>query len=95
MSAPPPSRRQPFRPRFSLGLFYLAGFFFLYCLIFIAPELWHVMQAVPPGPDQEKAAADAAQQAIRGRLLLALMASLATTALGSKAGWLPGMRPPR
>ena len=26
---------------------------------------------------------------------VALLAALATTAIGGKAGWLPGMRPPR
>ncbi len=95
MSAPPPSRPQPFQPRFTVGLFYLAGFFFLYCLALIAPALWQVLQTVAPGPEQEQAAADAARKAIRGRLLLALLAALVTTALGGKAGWLPGMRPPR
>ena len=38
MSAPRASRPPPFQPRFTLGLFYLAGFFFLYCLVLIAPE---------------------------------------------------------
>jgi ABC-type sulfate transport system permease component len=95
MSASRPGRPQPFQPRFTLGLFYLAAFFILYCLVFIAPDLWRVLQTVPPGPEQEQVAAAAAREAIRGRLLLALFASLATTALGGKAGWLPGMRPPR
>ncbi len=95
MSAGRPSRPQPFQPRFTVGLFYLAGFFVLYCLALIAPELWQVLQTVAPGPEQEQAAADAARKAIRGRLLLALLAALVTTALGGKAGWLPGMRPPR
>ena len=92
MSAPRPSRPPPFQPRFTLGLFYLAGFFILYCLAVVAPELWHVLHSMPPGPEQERAAADAAREAIRGRLLLALMAALATTAIGGRAGWLPGMR---
>ena len=94
MSAPRPSRPQPFQPRFTVGLFYLAGFFFLYCLVLIAPELWQVLQAVAPGPEQEQAAAEAARKAVRGRLLPALLAALVTTALGGKAGWLPGLRPP-
>lgn len=95
MSAPRPSRPPPFQPRFTVGLFYLAAFFFLYCLILIAPDLWHVLRTVEPGPAQEQAAAEVARVAIRGRLLLALMAALATTGVGGKAGWLPGMRPPR
>jgi hypothetical protein len=95
MSAPRSSRPPPFQPRFTIGLFYLAGFFFLYCLVILAPDLWHVLQTVPPGPEQEQAAAEVARQAIRGKLLLALMAALATTAIGGRAGWLPGMRGPR
>jgi hypothetical protein len=95
MPEPRSSRPTPFQPRFTVGLFYLAGFFFLYCLVLIAPELWRVLQTVPPGPEQEQVAAQVAQQAIKGRLLIALFAALATTALGGKAGWLPGMRPPR
>jgi hypothetical protein len=95
VSAPRPSRPPPFQPRFTVGLFYLAGFFFLYCLVLIAPDLWHVLRNVEPGPAQERAAEEVARVAIRGRLLLAPMAALATTAIGSKAGWLPGMRPPR
>ena len=95
MSAPRSSRPPPFQPRFTVGLFYLAVFFFLYCLVLIAPDLWHVLRTVEPGPAQEQAAAEVAREAVRGRLLLALMASLATTALGGKAGWLPGLRAPR
>lgn len=93
MTAPRPSRPQPFQPRFTLGLFYLAGFFFLYSLVLIAPELWQVLQTVPTGPEQEQAAAEAAREAIRGRLLVVLLAALATTTIAGKAGWLPGMRP--
>jgi len=95
MSEPRSSRPPPFQPRFTVGLFYLAGFFFLYCLVLIAPQLWSVLQSVPPGPDQERLAAEAAREAIRGKLLIALFASLATTALGGRVGWLPGMRAPR
>ena len=95
MTAPHSNRTQPFQPRFTLGLFYLAVFFILYCLALIAPALWNVLRTVPPGPELEQAAAEVAKTAIQGRLLLALMGSLATTALGSKLGWLPGMRPPR
>ena len=95
MTAPHSNRTQPFQPRFTLGLFYLAVFFILYCLALIAPELWKVLQTHPPGPEQEQAAAEVAQRAIRGRLLLAVLGALATTAIGSTLGWLPGMRPPR
>jgi hypothetical protein len=61
----------------------------------IAPELWQVYRTMPPGPEQEQAAAEAARQAIRGKLLLALFAALATTAIGGRVGWLPGLRPSR
>jgi len=55
MSEPLRSRPPTFRPRFTLSLLYLFGFFLLYCLLFVAPELYEVMQNVPTGPEQEQA----------------------------------------
>jgi ABC-type sulfate transport system permease component len=95
VTSEPPLRRPPtFQPRFTLSLLYLFGFFLLYCLLFVAPELYEVLRNVPPGPEQEEAAREAAREAIRPRLLYALGAALFTTAVGARAGWLPGMRPP-
>ena len=94
MSEPRRSRPPTFQPRFTLSLLYLFGFFLLYCLLFLAPELYEVMQNVPTGPEQEQAAQEVARQAVRPRLPYALAAALATTVVAARARWLPGMRPP-
>jgi hypothetical protein len=94
MSEPLRSRPPTFRPRFTLSLLYLFGFFLLFCLLFVAPELYEVLQNVPPGPEQEEAAQEVARRAIRPRLPFALAAALVTTVVAARAGWLPGMRPP-
>ena len=93
---PEPRRSRPptFQPRFTLSLLYLFGFFLLYCLLFVAPELLEVMRNVPTGPEQEQAAREAARQAVRPRLPFALAAALVTSVIAARAGWLPGMRPP-
>jgi ABC-type sulfate transport system permease component len=93
---PEPHLRRPptFQPRFTLSLLYLFGFFLLYCLLFVAPELYEVLRNVPTGPEQEQAAREAARQAVRPRLPYALAAALVTTVVAVRAGWLPGMRPP-
>ncbi len=95
MAAPPPRRRAPpptFRPRTTLGLAYLCAFFFLYCLLIAVPALVEVARSVPPGPEQQEAAARAAQEVVQPRLWIALAASLATTGLGIYSGRLPGLR---
>jgi ABC-type sulfate transport system permease component len=92
MSEPRRSRPPTFQPRFTLSLLYLFGFFLLYCLLFVAPELHDVMQNVPIGPDQQQAAQEAARQAVRPRLPYALAAALVTTVVATRAGWLPGLR---
>jgi hypothetical protein len=93
MSQPLRSRPPTFRPRFTLSLLYLFGFFLLYCLILVAPELYEVLRNVPTGPEQEQAAQEAARRAIQPRLPFALAAALVTTVVAARAGWLPGMRP--
>ena len=90
----PQGRAPVFRPRFTLSLLYLVGFFFLYALILVAPELASV--AEPGGPQNEAAlrhaAEEAARQAIRPRLPMALVAALASVALGARWRLLPGLR---
>jgi len=76
-----------------VSLIYLFGFFFLYCLVMIAPALYEVAQTLPPGPEQEEAAKQAAQQAIQPRLAIAIAASVFTTTLGAHFKILPGLRP--
>ncbi len=46
--------RPPFQPRFTLGLFYLFVFFFLYCILLVSPQLYEAARSVPPGPEQEE-----------------------------------------
>ncbi len=100
MSAPDPHRRPrppaTFHPRFSLSLLYLFGLFFVYCLLFIAPELSELVQ--PASPEQEeavkRATAEVVRQAIRPRLPYAFAAAVLTLLLGSHYGFLPGLRPP-
>jgi ABC-type sulfate transport system permease component len=83
-----------FQPRFTLTILYLFGFFLLYCLILVAPTLWEVARTLPPGPEQQAAAESAAREAIRGRLLFAFLAALASISLGAYFRRLPGLRPP-
>ena len=84
-----------FRPRFTLTILYLAGFFLLYCVALAAPVLLEVARSVPPGPEQQAASFDAARAAMGPRLPIALAAAVATTALGIVARVLPGLRRPR
>ena len=100
MSATPPQRptrspRPVFQPRFTIGIFYLAAFFMLYALMLAAPALIEVANTVPPGPEQQEIAKQAAKEALQSRLWMAAVAAIATVALGIRAGILPGTRPPR
>ena len=96
MSSPPPRHRRPppFEPRFTLGLLYLGGFFFLFALLVVAAPLWELWQSLPPGSEEsEEALAQArelARETLRPRLWIALTAALVTTAVGAYAGVLPG-----
>jgi hypothetical protein len=81
------------RPRFTLGMLYLFGFFFLFCLILVLPALWDVLQSMPPGPEQQEAAREAARKAASGKLGLAFALATAATGIGMFKGWLPGTRP--
>ena len=79
----------PFRPRFSIGILYLVAFFFLFSFLQVLPDLVALLE-MPPGPNQELAAREAAQAATNplASLLLAVLA----TALGSYYSVLPGMK---
>jgi hypothetical protein len=89
------SRSQPFRPRFTLMLLYLVGFFLLYAMLFVAADLAPLLgaegHALPPDELQERAR-QVAQQAMRGKVYAALAASLATVGLATWRRALPGMR---
>ena len=81
------------KPRFTLAILYIFGFFFLYCFLLVAPALWEVLQSTPVGPEQEEVAAQVAKETIQPRLWIAFVAAVATVALGMSRGVLPGTRP--
>jgi len=92
---PPPYYRKKgatFEPRFTLSILYLFGFFFIYCIVIVAPALLDVLREVPPGPEQEEAARVAAQEVIQPRLWIAFAASVLTTIAGVYYKALPGFR---
>jgi hypothetical protein len=92
MPEPLRSPRPTFQPRFTLSILYLLVFFFLYCAVLVAPELYRVSRDVPAGPEQQRAAFEAARGAARPRLPLALAAALGTLFVAGRAGVLPGLR---
>jgi len=98
---PLPSEQRPayyrkvgttFQPRFALGILYLFGFFFVYCLLLVAPSLVEVLQTVPTGPEQQEAAQQIAHDVARPRLWIAVVLSALTTILGAHYRILPGLR---
>jgi len=92
------SRAQPFRPRFTLTLLYVAGFFLLYAMLFALPDLLAGYRALGPGPeeltpDEMARAREIARQAMGGgKVLIALVAALATVGFGIWRNVLPGVR---
>ena len=78
-----------------LTLLYVAGFFLLYALLFVAMDLAPLLgaegQALAPEELQARAQ-QVSQQAMRGKVPLALIASLGTVGLGVWRRVLPGMR---
>jgi hypothetical protein len=91
---PPPYYRRvgtTFQPRFTLSILYLFGFFFLYCVLLVAPSLLEVLQSVPPGPEQQEAAQQVAHEVVRPRLWVAALLSALTTVLGAHYRVLPGL----
>jgi hypothetical protein len=94
-ATPPPYYRKiggTFQPRFTLSILYLFGFFFLYCLLLVAPSLFSLLQAMPPGPEQQAAAEELAREVVAPRLWLAAVLSAVTTVVGAHYRVLPGMR---
>ena len=80
------------RPRFTLGMLYLFGFFFLFCMLLVVPALWEVLHGMPPGPEMQEAASRAARQAMQGKMALAFALATTATGIGMYRGWLPGTR---
>lgn len=75
-----------------MGLLYVGAFFFLYCLFFTFPTLYEILRTTAPGPEQERLAQEAVRAAVRPKLPIALLAAIATTALATYAGVLPGTK---
>ena len=73
-------------------ILYLFVFFFLLCFALVSPNLFAVLQDVPPGPEQKDAARRAAQEALAGKFWFPAAGAIAITALGAYRRWLPGLR---
>ena len=99
MSHPP--RRAPspqFRPAFTLMLVYFFVFFLFFALLLALPDLLEGLRTLPPAAtiEEERAAGAAiAEQAVKGKLTAALIASMVAVGLGAYTRLLPGVaRPP-
>jgi hypothetical protein len=86
----PGARRPAFRPRFTIGIFYLVIFFFAFSFIQLLPDLIGIMTEMPPGPAQQHAAERVAREG--SSPLISAVLSLIATSLGSYFEVLPGMR---
>ncbi|MFP6641090.1 MAG: hypothetical protein VCC04_12665 [Myxococcota bacterium] len=78
-----------FRPRFSIGMIYLVGFFFLFAFLQILPDLVGLLD-LPPGPEQERAARELARE--HSDPLTSLLLSVLATSVGGYYQVLPGLR---
>jgi hypothetical protein len=98
MASPPPLRRSgpAFRPRFTLMLVYLLGFFLLFGLLFALPDLIAAARELPPGgeltPEELEQARDVARSSLRGRIPVVFACAFLATALGAWRRLLPGLR---
>ena len=83
-------RPPPFRPRFTIGLFYFAAFFVLFEFLQVLPSLIDVLDSMEPGPAMQAEA----ERILRdeSNLGLTFVLALAATALGSWYGVLPGTK---
>ena len=88
----PPRGSATFRPRFTLTILYFFAFLLLFCAAIAAPALHQVWQSVPPGPEQEAIAREAARRAVGPRLPIAALTALVETGIGIYARLLPGFR---
>jgi len=88
---PAPRRRAaPFRPRFTIGIAYLAGFTLLFMLLMLVPDLLDVLAAGGDELTLQRRAEEVARANARPQLALGL--SLLITALGGYFEVLPGLR---
>ena len=93
-----PSRPPPFRPSFTLLLLYVAGFFLFYAMLFALPGLLGALRELEPStapltPEELERAKQVSREALAGgKVLLSLLAALATAGLGLWRRVLPGVR---
>jgi hypothetical protein len=86
-----------FRPHFTLLVLYFFGFFLLFCFLLILPAMIEGAAQLPVGPGElteaeKQRGAAIAREALRGKLPIALLATVAAVGLGSWKGVLPGLR---
>lgn len=86
-----------FRPQFTLVALYFFGFFLFFCLLLALPALLGGLRELAPGDgpltEQERAlAAELTRDALRGRIPVALLATVAVLALALWKRALPGLR---
>jgi len=98
---PPARRPRPaaptFRPEFTLLLLYFFGLFLVFALLLALPALLDALRALPAGEgplttEERALAADAAREALRGRVPYAVIAALLVLAVGVWTRSLPGLR---
>jgi hypothetical protein len=87
-------RPRPFRPHFTLSLFYLAGFFVLFALLLILPEMLDALAKLPPDANAELEGASIARRIAAPRLLVAFFLSAISFGVSAYYEILPGMRRP-
>ena len=93
-----PSRAPAFRLSFTLMLVYVAGFFLFYALLFALPDLLSELQRLEPSsgpltPEELERAKQVSHEALRGgKVLISLVAAVATTGLALWRRVLPGVR---
>lgn len=92
------NRGAAFRPRFTLTLVYLLGFFLLYAMAFALPDLIVGARELGPGtgdltPEEQAQAREIARRALGGgKLLIAVAASILTVGFALWRRLLPGVR---
>jgi len=93
-----PSRPPPFRPSFTLLLLSVAGFFLFYAILFALPGLIAELRQLEPStgpltPEELERAKQVSHQALSGgKVLISLLAALATAGIGIWRHALPGVR---
>jgi hypothetical protein len=90
-----PREGPQFRPEFTLFLVYFFAFFLFFALLLALPDLLEGMRTLPAAAtiEEERAAgARIAQQAVRGKLLWAVIAAAFALGIGAYARVLPGFK---